>query len=163
MKPTGSKSPPSGASVTRWLALWIPEIRLSLGMGRDLRFQLRELTVELVDRQIKGGALLAAGLVGPQVGQPVTHQMQRDLDDLQGLPSLLQVAVELNLGPPDPVEMVCERGYLVGGIDAKRRSDRVRPVVDVHFDTDRIVHRRIWGQGRFARLAAERVEPVACQ
>src|SRR5450756_3243750 len=105
---TGSKSPKPGASGTRCLALQVPEIRLRLEMGLDLLFQLRELTVELVDRQIKGGALLAAGLVGTQVGQPVTHQMQRDLDDLQGLPPLLQVAVELNLGRSDQVEMICE-------------------------------------------------------
>jgi hypothetical protein len=39
-------------------------VESSLGMGLDLLFQLRELVVELVDRQIKGGALLAAGLVG---------------------------------------------------------------------------------------------------
>src|SRR5450759_1972642 len=105
---TGSKSPKPGASGTRCLALQVPEIPVRLDMGLDLLFQLRELTVELCERQIKGGALLTARLVGTQVGQPVTQQMQRDLDDLQRLPPLFQVAVELNLGRPDQVEMIFE-------------------------------------------------------
>lgn len=102
-------------------------------MWPDPLLEARQFTVELVDRQYKRGTLEPASLVGAEVGQPVTQQVKRDLYNLQRLPSLLQVAVELDLGRCDQIEVICERGHFRSGVAAEFRFDGVCPIVNGHF------------------------------
>ena|ERR1700693_1893946 len=72
--------------------------RRPLRMSPDLFLQASELAVDLFHQQVEGRSLLATGFACAQIAKAVAHEMQRDLYDVQRLPSLLQVAVELDLG-----------------------------------------------------------------
>ncbi len=110
-------------------------------MRLDPFLQLRYLAVDLVHRKVESGALIATGLVGADILQPVAEEMQRDLDHVQRLPPLLQVAVELDLGRRDQVEVIGESHHLLLNVSANLGRETVRSIVNRHFHFSRMVDR----------------------
>ena len=114
-------------------------------MRRDPFFQLRDLADDLVHRQVERGAQVAADFVCADIGQPVAHNVQRDLDDVQRLPPLLYVSVELDLGRRDQVEVIGKPYHLPLNVSANLSREIVRSIVNGHF------HGRIFDRTRVIR------------
>lgn len=73
-------------------------VRRPLRMTPDLFLQASDLAVDLRHQQVKSRPLIVTGFACAQIAKAVAHEVQRDLYDVQRLPSLLQVTVELDLG-----------------------------------------------------------------
>jgi hypothetical protein len=71
-----------------------------------LFLQARDLAVDLLHQQVKSRQLIATDFAGAEIAQAVAHEAERHPYDVQRLPSLLQVAVELDLGRRDQVEVI---------------------------------------------------------
>ena len=102
---------------------------------RDLKKRREPLHVVKVTLQV------AAGFACADIGQPVAHDMQRDLDDVKRLPPLLQVAVELDFGRRDQVAVIGKPNHLLLNISPNLDREIVRSIVNSHFHFGRIFDR----------------------
>ena len=110
-------------------------------MRLDPLFHSSELAVDLFDRPVKCRALIETGFARSQIAQAVAHEVQRDFDDVQRLSPLLQVAIKLDLGRRDQVEMIGKPRHLVLDMGADVAREAVRAIVNGHFHFGPIIDR----------------------
>ena len=110
-------------------------------MRLDALFHPSELAVDLLDHPVKRRALIETGFARSQIAQAVAHEVQRDFDDVQRLSPLLQVAIKLDLGHRDQVEMIGKPRHLVLDMGAKVAREAVRAIVNGHFHFGPIIDR----------------------
>jgi hypothetical protein len=99
-------------------------------MGLDFLFELGEFAVELSEGEIKGGANFGSSLVGAQITEPMTKEMEGDFDYVLGRTTLLEVGVKLDFGGMDAVEVSGQRSNFFGGVITKQRVEVMRAIVN---------------------------------
>jgi hypothetical protein len=110
-------------------------------MRPDLSLQASDLAVDLRQHQVESRPLIATGFACTQIAKAVAHEVQRDLYDVQRLPSLPQGAVELDVGRRDQVDVIGKPDHLVLYIGPNLGREILRSIVNGDFRFGRILDR----------------------